>query len=124
MADLTMSDKLAQMLNKTLYVAIRSPLNVERLDELLSAHLTWAIATEKAGQLFASGPFVDLTAAPGMAGGMSIVRAGSKDEAISILNTDPFVAEGVFSIEVRKWMLMEGLLTVSVSFSDQHCKVL
>ncbi|WP_321967845.1 YciI family protein [Burkholderia cepacia] len=118
------NDLLAAMLNKPLYVALRQPLDLTRMTEWLSAHLEWAIRAEQRGELFASGPFDARDAAPGTAGGMSIVRASSVQEAEQILSSDPFIREGVFKAEVRKWILMEGSVTVNVRFSNQTAHVL
>ena len=114
---------LGSMLNKPLYVVLRTPRDLTRMDELLEAHLHWAVAAERRGELFASGPFVAEGGTPGALGGMSIVRAASEDEARAILAGDPFVAEGVFAIEVRRWLLMEGGFTVNVRFSDQSTRI-
>ena len=115
---------LRSMLNKPLYVALRTPLDTARMGELLMDHLHWAIAAERRGELFASGPFVAEGAEPGNLGGLSIMRAGSLDEARAILAKDPFVEHGAVSIELRRWLLMEGGVTVTVRFSDQSSRVL
>jgi uncharacterized protein len=115
---------LRSMLNKPLYVALRTPRDTSRMEELLEPHLRWAIAAERRGELFASGPFVAEGVSPGMLGGMSIVRAGSEQEARAILAADPFVAAGVFSLELRRWLLMEGGFTLTVRLSDQRSQLL
>lgn len=115
---------LQSMLNKPLYVVLRTPRDTTRMGELLEAHLRWAIAAEQRGELFASGPFADGNSQPGATGGMSILRAASQEEAKAILAGDPFVAEGVFAIEVRRWLLMEGSVTVTVRLSDQSSRLL
>jgi uncharacterized protein len=110
---------LAAMLNKPLYVVLRTPVNTARMPGLLESHLRWAIDAERRGELFASGPFVADGAPPGSLGGMSIVRAASQEEAQRILEADPFVREGVVTLDIRRWMLMDGGFAVSVRFSDQ-----
>ena len=115
----TVQDMLRAMLNKPLYVALRLPGRAERVAELLEAHLQWMVAAERRGELFASGPFVADGVPPGALGGMSIVRAASLEEAREILSRDPFVAEEVVTLDIRKWMVMEGGVTVTVRFSDQ-----
>ena len=55
---------------------------------------------------------------------MSIVRAGSAEEARAILAKDPFVEQGVVSVELRRWLLLEGGFTVTVRFSDQSSRLL
>ena len=122
MASTASQQLLRSMLNKPLYVALRTPVDTTRMSELLEPHLRWAIAAERRGELFASGPFVAEGEAPGALGGMSILRAGSQDEALAILAGDPFVAEGVFAVEVRRWLLMEGGFTVNVRLSDQSAR--
>jgi len=115
---------LGAMLNKPLYVALRTPLDAARMGELLEAHLRWAIAAERRGEIFASGPFVADGAASGSLGGMSILRAASEEEAQAIVANDPIVEQGVASIELRRWCLMEGGFTVTVRFSDQSSRLL
>jgi uncharacterized protein YciI len=110
---------MQQMLQKPLYVALRTPNNLSRFSELLEAHLQWAIDVERRGLLFASGPFVEDGGVPGALGGMSILRASSLEEANNILAEDPFIREKVYLPFVKKWMLMEGGVTVSFRFSDQ-----
>jgi len=115
---------LEAMLNKPLYVALREPRDLRRIQELLPAHLEWAVQAERRGELFASGPFAAEGCPPGAAGGMTIVRAGSHAEAEAILAMDPFVKEGLVTITIRKWILMEGGFTVTMRFSDQSASIL
>ena len=115
--------QLAQMLNKPLYVALSEPKDLNRMHELLSAHLAWAVGSERRGEIFASGPFVAEGCPPGTQGGMTIVRAGSYEEAHRILSFDPFVKEGVVTFTLRKWILMEGGFSVTVRFSDQSSRL-
>ena len=115
---------LRAMLNKPLYAALRKPGDLARMPELLEAHLHWMIAAERRGELFASGPFTDDTSAPGSLGGLSIVRAASASHAKDILSCDPFVKEGVVTLDIRKWLLMEGGFSVTVRLSDQSARLL
>jgi uncharacterized protein YciI len=110
---------LAKMLQMPLYVALRTPNDLSRFGAVLEAHLQWAIAAEQRGELFASGPFVEEGGVPGALGGMSIVRAASLEEAQQILALDPFIREQVYTASIRKWMLMEGGVSVTLRFSDQ-----
>jgi len=107
------------MLKKPLYVVLRTPVDLSRINELLPAHLEWAVQCEKRGELFASGPFVQEGGAPGTAGGMSIFRADSVAEVERILSGDPFIQQGVYAADIKKWLLMEGGVTVTFRFSDQ-----
>ena len=110
---------MQQMLQKPLYVALRTPKDLSGFERLLEPHLRWAINAEQRGELFLSGPFLEAGAKPGAMGGMSIVRAASAEEAEKILSEDPFIRENVYSVSIKKWMLMEGGITVTVRLSDQ-----
>ncbi|WP_032831320.1 YciI family protein [Pseudomonas sp. GM78] len=120
----TTKELLAGMLNKPLFVVMRTPRDLTRVPELLDAHLKWAILAQQRGELFASGPFVSDQTLPGQLGGMSILRAADHAEALRIVQSDPFIAHGVYDVDVRKWLLMEGGLTLHVSFSNQRFSLL
>jgi uncharacterized protein YciI len=117
-------DIMRAMLNKPLYAALRQPVDLSRVAALLEDHLRWAIGAEHRGELFASGPFVAEGFAPGALGGLSILRADSVEEAQRIIQRDPFIREGVFKADVKRWMLMEGGLTLTVRFSDRSARIL
>jgi len=110
---------MAPMLKKELFVVLRKPADLSRFNEFLAEHLRWAIKAEQRGELFASGPFLDEDAEPGEAGGMSIFRGASKREVRQLLADDPFIKNGVYTADVKKWLLMEGGLTVTLRFSDK-----
>lgn len=110
---------MASMFNKTFFVALREPLDLARMDALLEEHLHWAMEAEMNGHLFGSGPFVAAGQPPGAAGGMTIVRAHSLQEAQSVVAQDPFVREGAVRLSWRQWSLMEGSVRVTLRFSDQ-----
>jgi len=127
MADAPSADKLAEklagMLNKPFYAALRRPADLSRLDALLSAHLEWVIQVERRGELFMSGPFSTQDSKPGTQGGLSILRAESEAAAWQILEQDPFIQQGVFTAEIKRWTLMEGGMAVTLRFSDQTCQL-
>lgn len=54
---------------------------------------------ERSGQLVMCGPFSD---APG---GMVIIRAESREEAVAIAERDPYILSGFRSYELRTWDL-------------------
>ena len=60
---------------------------------------------------------------PGALGGLSILRAQSVEDAQRLLQADPFIREGVYTVDVKKWMLMEGGLTLTVRFSDRSANL-
>jgi uncharacterized protein YciI len=94
----------------------------DKLKALLPAHLEYMIGLEKRGVLFASGPLSD-GAGPPSGAGLSILRAGSAEEARALAEADPFVSSGLRSFELKEWTIMEGTLGLRVNFSDQSVEV-
>jgi len=88
------------------------------LKPYLADHLTYMIGLERAGKLFASGPFGDGTSGDGM----TIVRAGDAEEARSIALADPFVINGIRTFKIQPWTVMEGSLSFTVNFSDRSAQ--
>lgn len=119
---LNASQLMAKMLRKRLFVAIRTPVDASRGGEIIADHLQWAIDAEKRGELFMSGPFLGGTA-PGALGGMTLIRASTVDEAQTIMKSDPFIINAVYTFELREWMVMEGSISINVNFSDKSVKV-
>ena len=89
------------------------------LKPYLADHLAYMIALEKQGKLFASGPFGDGTRGDGM----TIVRAGSAEEARAIALRDPFVVNGIRTFKIEPWTAMEGSLSLTVHFSDGSARI-
>jgi len=89
------------------------------LAPLLSQHLEYMIAIEKAGKMLASGP---LDFGKG-SDGMTILRVDSEAEAREIAGNDPFVKNGVRSFTLREWLVMEGSFSVRVNFSDRSIDI-
>jgi uncharacterized protein YciI len=89
------------------------------LKPYLPDHLAYMIELERQGKLFASGPFGDGTKGDGM----TIVRTANEDEARDIALRDPFVANGIRTFKIQPWTVMEGSLSVTVSFSDRSVKI-
>jgi len=113
---------LRNMLNKTFYVALRKPLDLKRVADVLPRHLEWMLEAERTGEVFLSGPFTG-EGPPGSQGGMSILRAPSMEEAQRLITQDPFIAEGVFEAELRPWLLMEGSLNCTITLSNQRASI-
>jgi uncharacterized protein YciI len=122
--DASAQELMRAMLNKPFYVALREPVDLARMPQLLEAHLRWMVAAERRGEVFASGPFASDLDPSGALGGMTIVRAYSAEEANEILGGDPFVKEGVVQVQIRKWLLMEGGFSITVRLSDQSARLL
>ena len=111
------------MLKRELYVVLTTPTRpMSELLPMLPDHLHYMIDLEKRGTLFASGPFLagkDLL--PGT--GMTILRAGSLEEAEAIAWEDPLNKSGMRTFEVRTWQLNEGSFTVTVNYSDRSYSI-
>src|SRR5437660_12035263 len=89
------------------------------LKPYLADHLSYMIALEREGKLFASGPFGDGTRGDGM----TIVRAADAEEARALALRDPFVINGIRTFKIEAWTVMEGSLNVTVNFSDRSAKI-
>jgi uncharacterized protein YciI len=113
----------SRMLQKVLYIVLTTPIKpMSEIAPLLPVHLAYMIDLEKRGLLFASGPFLagkDLL--PGT--GMTILRAGSFEEAEAIAREDPLNKSGVRTFEVRTWQMNEGSFTVTINYSDKSYHV-
>jgi uncharacterized protein YciI len=92
----------------SLFVALSQALvPPEALVPELEAHLDYMRSLEARGLLFASGPF--LAPDGGLSGnGLTIVRAGSFDEARALLERDPFVVAGLRTFALHAWEIREG----------------
>jgi uncharacterized protein YciI len=115
--------KLSQkFLRKRLYVMLRTPSQINLAQSLFTEHLRWVIDSENQGKIFASGPFVAKGSMPGKpgspAGGMTLIRAISFDEAKEIADTDPYIVNDVVKYELKEWLLMEGSFSLKISFSQ------
>ncbi|WP_242615157.1 YciI family protein [Paenibacillus solani] len=73
----------------------QKPLN----EEVIMSHVEYLRGLESQGELILSGPFTDYP------GGMVIVIAEDLNEATNIANSDPFIASGYKSYEIRTLML-------------------
>jgi uncharacterized protein YciI len=92
------------------------------VEAALDAHLEWMLGLEAAGHVVASGP---LTSGPGVApgAGLTVLRAATQEEAAALAAQDPFVAKGLRSFDVHGWRVMEGALTLRVSFGTATYRI-
>mgnify|MGYP001829090438 CR=1 FL=1 len=89
------------------------------LQETLPAHLDYQKSLEARGALVFAGPLSD-TAGKGMSGGGLIVyRADSLEAARALAEADPMHRDGKRSFTLRRWLINEGSLTVSLELSKQ-----
>lgn len=92
------------------------------VEAALAAHLEWMLGLEDAGHVVASGP---LTSGPGVApgAGLTVLRASTEQDAAALAAQDPFVAKGLRSFEVFGWQVMEGAVTVRLSFGTATYRI-
>lgn len=121
------SDDKAQRLSKNflrkrLFVMLRIPSQINLAQAFFTEHLQWVIDSENRGEIFASGPFVANGRTPGKpgspAGGMTMIRASTFDDAKVIADTDPYIVNDVVKYELKEWLLMEGSFNLKISFSQ------
>lgn len=95
----------------------------DAMKETLPRHLEYQKEMEARGVLVFAGPVSDETGEEMNGAGMIIYRAGSFDEARSFAEADPMHAEGRRSFTLKRWLINEGSLTVSLSLSGQHGRI-
>ncbi|WP_371155845.1 YciI family protein [Jannaschia sp. 2305UL9-9] len=107
-----------------LYVVISTPAAApEVMKETLPAHLAYQAEMEAAGSLVFAGPMSDVTGQDMQGMGLIVYRAASFETARAITDADPMHAKGARTYELRKWMINEGSLTVSVGLSAQTARL-
>ena len=89
----------------------------------LPAHLAYQAQLEADGILFMAGPLSDETGELMEGMGQIIYRAASFAEARALAEGDPMHAAGARTFTLRKWLINEGSLTLSVSLAGQTAKL-
>ena len=91
----------------------------ESLQETLPAHLDYQKSLEARGALVFAGPLSDGTGEAMSGGGLIVYRAASFDEARALADADPMHRDGKRTFTLRRWLINEGSLTVSLALSGQ-----
>lgn len=103
-----------------LYVVTTTPQGTpEDLKANLAAHLAYQVEMEAKGMLVMAGPLSDEAGARMQGMGMIIYRAASLEAARAIAEADPMHSSGARSFSLRKWMVNEGNLNISVNLAGQ-----
>lgn len=103
-----------------LYMVLSTPAgDPAKVKETLPAHLAYQAEQEARGALFLAGPVSDETGAQMQGMGLVIYRAASLEEARAIAEADPMHATGARTFVLRRWMINEGSMTMSVGLSSQ-----
>lgn len=95
----------------------------EALQAVLPAHLAYQKEIEARGQLFLAGPMSDDTCELMQGIGLIVYKAASLDEAKAIADADPMHSEGVRTYTVRKWLVNEGSMSLSLSLSSHSVSI-
>ena len=108
----------AKMLHKQLYIIFSEPTDkTGDRRKIFPQHIEYQLKIERAGILFAAGPFVDGKGKP-QGPGMIVVRAKNMAEAKKIADADPFHKQGYRKYRIQAWQVNEGGFNVHVKFSD------
>jgi uncharacterized protein YciI len=94
--------------------------DMDLIKETLPDHLAYQKQMEASGALVMAGPVSDVTGEHMNAEGMIIYRAQNLAAARSLADGDPMHSTGARTYEIRKWLVNEGKLSFSMSFSNQN----
>ncbi|MEM9604605.1 MAG: YciI family protein [Pseudomonadota bacterium] len=86
----------------------------------LPDHLAYQASLEASGVLVMAGPVSDETGELMQGAGQIIYRADSLEAARGHAEADPMHASGARRYTLRRWLVNEGALTVSVKLSAQQ----
>ncbi|WP_108862230.1 YciI family protein [Ruegeria sp. Alg231-54] len=101
-----------------LYVALSTPTKApEDVKASLPDHLAYQADLERAGKLAFAGPMSDETGEHMQGVGLIIYRADSLEAARKLAEGDPMHKSGARSFVLRRWMINEGSLNLSVGLS-------
>ena len=86
----------------------------------LPDHLEYQRRMEAEGRLVMAGPVSDESGDNMFGSGQIVYRAASMEEAKALADGDPMHKSGARSYSLRKWLVNEGSLNVSVGLSTGH----
>lgn len=86
----------------------------------LPAHLAYQGELEEKGALAFAGPMSDDTGELMQGMGMIIYRAETLDAARALAEADPMHQSGARTFTLRRWMINEGSLNLSVGLSKKN----
>jgi uncharacterized protein YciI len=97
------------------YLMHRELLDPKRLQALLLEHLRWLADMQERGHLVLSGPRFEDTGV--QIPGLSLLRAGSWEEAHALARSDPHVASGAVELRLERWRITCGRISLSCDLS-------
>lgn len=103
-----------------LYRVVSTPAgDMAKVKETLADHLAYLATLEARGALFLAGPLSDETGEEMQGQGMLILRAASLEEARALAEGDPMHATGARSFTLRRWLVNEGGLSLTLRLGAQ-----
>jgi uncharacterized protein YciI len=103
-----------------LYAAVSTPAKEPQdVKASLPDHLSYQATLERAGSLALAGPMSDETGEQMQGVGLIIYRAESLDAARAMADADPMHKTGARTYILRRWMINEGSLNLSVGLSTK-----
>lgn len=99
------------------YVVQSKPIEGKDFTVHLQAHLAYIKSQEEAGNLMIAGPLSDIIGQDMSGIGLQVWRAASWEDAKALADADPMHIEGVKTYEMRRWLINEGNLQVSIGLS-------
>lgn len=117
-ADYKQQAKSRGALARELYVAQSTPaMAPEDVKAALPDHLAYQAQLEAQGALAFAGPMSDETGDLMQGMGLIIYRADSLGAARALAAADPMHSSGARTFTMRRWMINEGSVTISVGLS-------
>jgi uncharacterized protein YciI len=95
---------------------------IESRDLLRIEHHEFLLELERRGILFGAGVFAD-RGEKSSGSGMIIIRAASREEAISVGHAEPYARTGLRLIDVLPWQRNEGTLKLELRLADGVLKI-
>jgi uncharacterized protein YciI len=103
-----------------LYVAFSTPAKEPQdVKASLPDHLAYQAELERAGSLAFAGPMSDETGVHMQGMGLMIYRADTLEAARAMAEADPMHKSGARTFVMRRWMINEGSLGLSVGLSTK-----
>ncbi|WP_430474401.1 YciI family protein [Thalassospira lucentensis] len=107
-----------------LYVVFSTPTgDVEKLAATLPDHLAYQRKLEQNGHLVMAGPMSNEAGTHIEGAGLMVYRASSLDAARALAEDDPMHRQSARRFELRRWLVNEGALSLSVGLSTKSVEL-
>lgn len=107
-----------------LYVVLSTPAgDPAAVKASLKDHLAYQSEQERVGNLAFAGPMSDETGEMMQGMGMIVYRATSLEDARSLAENDPMHISGARTFTIRRWMINEGSVNLTVRLSQQNVEM-